>query len=302
MIKGMEDTIKRKMGQVYVDKDGNMWVYRVAGRKYDPNSKSRYTSYVNDPETGRYLPLEKSSSGSGNMMLSGDLKTIRNEDLTFVADNKTALKKAAEGVDVKLIKTLSGMVKIVESYEHNTEYTWDSIVNRLIGMRHMPAVFAKDVIDKDLLKLKMYSVRNVMSMRSSDFEEKVATPLINANDKTILELRKVFGKAYRISQRLLSSYSVKENYIEEQIGRYYREEEAEFLRSLTRAHGISSKIDLIKDGFNVDKVEVKVKCDESGMGNIVYWHYRNVGSAVINGERYEGEYYSSKSHGWNYDN
>ena len=302
MIKDMEDTIKRKMGQVYVDNDGNLWVYRVAARKYNPNSKSKYNCYTNDPEAGRYLPLDKYSSGSRNSALIDHVKTIRNEELTFVADNKTALKKAAEGVDVKLVKTLMGMVKIVESYENNTEYTWDAVVNRLISMRHMPVVFAKDVIDKDLLKLKMYSVRNVMSMRSVEFEEKVANPLINANANTIVELRRVFDKAYKVSQRLLSSYSVKENYINEQIDRYYREEESEFLRSLIRAHGLIGAIDLVKDGFNIDKVEVKVDCNESGMGNIVYWHYYNVGSAVINGDRYEGRYYSSKSHGWNYDN
>lgn len=294
--------IKRKMGQVYVDKDGEMWVYRVSGRKYDPNAKSKYTCYVNDPETGRYVRLSESLSGSRLAMGRDDLKTIRNDELTFVADNKTAMKKAAEGVDVKLVKILSEMVKIIESYENNTEYTWDSIVNRLIGMRHMPAVFAKDVIDKDLIKLKMYSVRNVMGMRSSDFEEKVAKPLIDANDKTVVELRKVFGRALKVSQRLLSSHNVKENYIKEQIDRYYGEEQNEFLRSLVRSHGIPEKIDLTKDGFNIHEVEVKVKCDESGRGNIVYWHYYNVGYAVINGVRYEGEYYSNKSHGWNYNN
>jgi len=301
-----KEGIALKRGQIHEDESGQHWVYWGAVREYYDNPKSIYGRVSRSSKTlGIFYEIGKEPKGYWAPHHETRRVDLLYDKVTFVAQNLKGLALVKSGVDIKLIDLLNKLIKDIKNLvnANDEEWTYDAIVYWMHGLERF--VNCLNELKPDVANVcnGHYQVNSVLEprLKNDELKSKLIDPINNANEQTIIELKKIAKTIEKERTKVLDDFGVKRKYVEGYIEKYYNHPETEFLNSLI-SWDIINGLDFKKYGLSISDVKVEVKVNESCMGNIQYWSYRNVGSANINGHVFTGDFYSNKSHGWNWDN
>jgi hypothetical protein len=296
------ENITYKRGQVYAGVDGRQWVYWGAIRNYVSSDDNRPRSTTNK-EVGRFYAPGHTPKGYYCPSHETKQADLYFDKLTFISTSVKDLELVNSGVDMKLIELIRQSIKDVKKLVNpDSEWSYDAVVYWMHGLeRFIKCLNELNNGPFPNVCSGHHQLNSVLEKRLSQVELKeLTTSIESANDVTIAELKKLAKTLDKERLKILNNFGVKRKYIEGYIEKYYDNPEKEFLDSLI-SNVMIQEMDFVNGYINIDNVSVAVDVSESASGSIVYWSHRNVGKATINGVEYTGNFYSSASHGWNYN-
>jgi len=295
-----------KRSQIYSDESGQYWVYWGAVREYYDNPKSTYGRVSRSSKIlGIFYEIGKEPKGYWAPNHETNRVELPYDKVTYVANNLKGLALLQSGVDIKLINLLNNAIKDIKKLVHanDEEWTYDAVVYWMHGLERFIRCLNELKPGVANMCIGQHQLNSILEprMRNSEIESNIVDPIKNANDQTIVELKKIAKIMEKERLKILDDLGVKRRYVEGYIEKYYNHPEIEFLNSLISTSMIDC-MDFKTSGLDISDVNVTVDVHETANGNIQYWSYRNVGSASVNGTVYSGNFYSDKSHGWNWNN
>jgi hypothetical protein len=297
-----KEGVSYKRGQVYVDESGKNWVYWGTVREwigYDKGPHSKTNSSV-----GKFYEMGHVPKGYYSPHHETISRHLCYDNVGFVANSVKDLQLINSGVDIKLINLLIKAIKDIKCLptSQDEEWSYDAVVYWMHGLERFVTCLAELKPGEINSVSGHHQLNSVLEprLRNADITAHLEEPIKNANEQTIVELKKLAKIIEKERIKVLTNQSVKRKYVEGYIEKYYDDPEKEFLNSLISWNMIND-MDLTTYSLGISNVNVKVDVSESCSGSIQYWSHRNVGSASINGIVHSGDFYSNKSHGWNWN-